>query len=73
MNANVGIEYFAEKDYHGNPIDNDGALVVTEWGVDLSEFIFKHGGLYTTVLVTRDRRQGLAGEFLEVFVSRKPL
>lgn len=68
-----GIKYFAEKDYHGNPIDEDGALVVTEWGADLPEFIFKHGGLYTTVFITRDRRLGLAGEFLEVFVSRKPV
>ena len=70
---NDGIEYFAEKSYHGNPIDEDGALVVTEWGSDLSEFIFNNGGLYTTVFLTRDRRLGLAGEFLEVFVSRKPL
>ena len=42
-----GIEYFAEKDYHGNPIDEGGALVVTEWGMNLPEFIFKHSGLVT--------------------------
>ena len=66
------IEYFAKKDYHGNPVDGDGALVVTEWGVDLPEFIFKHSGLITTVFSTRDRHFGLAGEFIEVFVSRKP-
>ncbi|MDP2852238.1 MAG: class I SAM-dependent methyltransferase [Gallionella sp.] len=67
-----GIEYFAEKDYHGNPIDEGGALVVTEWGMGLPEFIFKHSGLVTTVFVTRDRHMGLAGEFIEAFVSRKP-
>jgi hypothetical protein len=66
------IEYFAEKDYHGNPIDAGGALVVTEWGMNLPDFIFKHSGLITTVFVTRDRHMGLAGEFIEVFVSRKP-
>ena len=73
--AEIGgsIEYFAEKDYHGNPIDEDGALVVTEWGMSLPEFIFKHSGLITTVFVTRDRHMGLAGEFIEVFVSRKPI
>ena len=72
--AKVGesIEYFAEKNYHGSPIDEGGALVVTEWGTNLPEFIFKHGGLVTTVFMTRDRRMGLAGEFIEVFVSRKP-
>jgi len=68
-----GIKYYAEKDYHGNPIDEGGALVVTEWGMGLPEFIFKHSGLVTTVFVTHDRDMGLAGEFLEVFVSRKPI
>lgn len=67
------IEYFAEKNYHGNPIDEGGALVVTEWGINLPEFIFKHSGLITTIFITRDRHMGLAGEFLEVFVSRKPI
>ena len=72
--AEVGgnVEYFAEKDYHGNPIDDDGVLVVTEWGIELPEFILKHSGLVTTVFVTHDRHMGLAGEFIEVFVSRKP-
>ena len=72
--AEVGenIEYYADKDYHGNPIDEGGALVVTEWGADLPEFISKHSGLVKTVFVTRDRHMGLAGEFIEVFVSRKP-
>lgn len=67
------IEYFAEKDYHGNPISEGGALVVTEWGTNLPEFILKHSGLYTTAFVTRDRNMGLDGEFIEVFVSRKPI
>ena len=67
-----GIEYYAEKDYHGNPIDKGGVLVVTEWGMSLPEFIFKHSGLVTTVFVTQDQHIGLAGEFLEVFMSRKP-
>lgn len=67
-----GIEYYAKKDYHGNPIDEGGALVVTEWGTDLPEFIFKKSGLITTVFNTQDLNMGLAGEFLEVFVSRKP-
>ena len=65
--------YYCEKDYHGNPIDEKGVLVVREWGNDLPDFIFKHSGLITTVYVTKDRYFGLAGEFIEVFVSRKPM
>lgn len=73
--AEIGgnIEYAAEKDYHGDPINAEGVLVVTEWGANLPEYIFKHSGLITTVFVTRDRKMGLAGEFIEVFVSRKPI
>jgi hypothetical protein len=70
--AENGVEYYAEKDYHGNPIDEGGALVVTKWYSDLPDFIFKTSGMITTVFNTRDLNMGLAGEFLEVFVSRKP-
>lgn len=66
------IEYYEKKEFHGNPIDESGALVVTEWGADLPEFIFKHSGMITTVYFTHDRYLGLDGEFLEVFVSKKP-
>lgn len=66
-----GILHIAPKEYHGDPINERGSLVVTEWGVDLPEYIFRHSGLYTTVYLTRDPKLGLDGEFLEVFVSRK--
>jgi len=65
------IIYHEPKEYHGNPIDDGGALVVTEWGSDLGAFIFENGGLHTTAFLTLDRTRGLDGEFLEVFVSRK--
>jgi SAM-dependent methyltransferase len=68
----TGIEYFAEKDYHGNPIDDTGALVVTEWGADLPELIFRYSGMITAVFLTHDPHLGLEGKSLEVFVSRKP-
>lgn len=66
------IRHLLPPEYHGNPIDNDGALVVTEWGRNLPEFIFRNGGLVTSVFLTLDRTRGLAGDFLEVFVSHKP-
>lgn len=42
-------------------------------GMNLSEFILKHSGLFTTAFVTRDRHMGLDGEFIKVLVSRKPI
>lgn len=69
--ASEGITYFAEKEFHGNPIDENGSLVVTEWGIDLPEFIFKYSGLVTIIYLIHNRKIGLDGQFLEVFVSRK--
>ena len=59
-------------DYHGNPIDENGSLVVTEWGPELCDFIYCTSGLTTTALLIRDMKLGLAGEFCEVFISKKP-
>lgn len=59
-------------DYHGNPIDENGSLVVTEWGPELCDFIYRNSGLTTTALLIRDMKLGLAGEFCEVFISKKP-
>jgi SAM-dependent methyltransferase len=67
-----GIRFLKEKQFHGNPIDDAGSLVVTEWGDDLIEQIFRYSGMFTTVYCVVDRKLGLDGKFLEVFVSRKP-
>ena len=71
MRGPEGIVYLAEKDYHMNPIDANGSLVVTEWGTDICDCIYESSRLTTTIYQIRDRRLGLDGEFLEVFVSRK--
>jgi SAM-dependent methyltransferase len=65
------VRYLVEPDYHGNPIDPHGSLVVTEWGSDLCDFIYQHSGLTTTVVRLIDRRRGIEAEFIEVFISRK--
>jgi SAM-dependent methyltransferase len=65
------IEYLAEPDYHGNPIDPKGSLVVTEWGDEICDFIFYASGMTTSIFNFFDTRLGLEGEFLDVFVSRK--
>lgn len=68
-----GMEYLAPKIYHGNPIDENGSLVVTEWGEELAEYIYEHSGMATTAYNLRSCNMGLEAEFLEVFVSRKGL
>lgn len=60
--------------YHGNPIDRKGGSLVTiDWGRDFTDIVFAASGLVTTILLQRDRLKGLDGDFLEVFISRKPM
>ena len=68
-----GIEYVMKPDYHCNPIDANGSLVVTEWGDELCDFILRASGMTTTILNFFDPRLGLRGEFLDVMISRKCL
>lgn len=65
------VEHLMQPDYHGNPIDPEGSLVVTEWGDDICDFIFHASAMTTSIFSFFDRRLGLRGEFLDVFVSRK--
>ena len=57
--------------YHGNPIDKNGSLVTYDWGLDFTDIIFKESNMITTIYIEKDRRKGLDGELLEVFISRK--
>ena len=71
-NAQDGeIKYLAEPEYHGNPIDDNGSLVITEWGWGIVDYIYKNANLTTTVLRIQDKHLGIDGEFVEVFISRK--
>jgi SAM-dependent methyltransferase len=66
------IEYLAEPEYHGNPIDDAGSLVTMHWGQDIGTIIARSSGLLTTIQVLVDRSLGIDGSFLEVLISAKP-
>ncbi len=65
------IEYLEEPDYHDNPVDEKGSLVVTEWGRDLVDTIYSCTGMTTTVVHIHDKHIGAEAKFIEVFLSRK--
>jgi SAM-dependent methyltransferase len=70
--VNNHIEHVMEEQYHGNPVGDGRALVTWDYGDDF-EFLLAEWSQYpTTTFRTRDRSLGLDGEFLEVFVTRKP-
>jgi len=66
-----GPEYLEPPDYHANPVDPTGSLVITEWGWDLPDVIYRASGMTTTVHAITDPRHGIVGAFREVMVSRK--
>jgi hypothetical protein len=58
-------------DYPVNPIDATRSLVVTEWGDELCDFVFRSSRMTTAIYNFYDPRFGLKGEFLDVLISRK--
>jgi len=67
-----GTDYLCPPEYHDNFSSiSEGSLVCTDWGYDISEFIFKASGLYTTMLYMDDISKGIRSELIEVLVSKK--
>ncbi|MEA2900174.1 MAG: hypothetical protein QOH36_61 [Actinomycetota bacterium] len=67
-----GITHLLPPDFHKDPVNPAGALVIREWSVDIADFIHAHGGALTTIHNLRDRRLGIDGEHRHILVSRKP-
>lgn len=67
-----GVIFYAEAEYHGNPISDKGSLVTFHYGYDLPELIYQWSEMNTEVCRFQDYRQGIIGEFTEVYVVRKP-
>jgi SAM-dependent methyltransferase len=65
------VEYLLPAEYHGDPVNPEGALVTFDWGLDLADRVHAVSGMFTTSFHTEARHNGLLGEFLEVFVSAR--
>ncbi|MTI01471.1 class I SAM-dependent methyltransferase [Roseibium sp. RKSG952] len=68
-----GVEHLFEPEYHGNPIDNEGAAVTFHFGNDLSSLILNWApGASVRQVRLNDASIGVLGEFRDVFVVQKP-
>jgi SAM-dependent methyltransferase len=70
-NADGSVALLAPAEYHGNPISDQGSLVTRHWGYDISDFIFRHSGLYTTICTIDRIDLGIRAEYIDVLISRK--
>jgi hypothetical protein len=67
------INYLVEASYHANPVGDGKSLVTWDYGDDFESLILEWCGSPTTTSLVRDRKLGLDGKFLEVFVTRKKM
>jgi SAM-dependent methyltransferase len=70
--SNGQVVNILEEVYHGNPVGDGRALVTWDYGDDFEILVSEWSGSPTITYVTRDRHLGIDGEYLEVFVTRKP-
>jgi ubiquinone/menaquinone biosynthesis C-methylase UbiE len=65
------IELLKPPVYHADPFDQEGSLVCTDWGADLSKIIEQHSGMNTEVISLNDPSNGTDAEMADVFISYK--
>jgi SAM-dependent methyltransferase len=70
--ANGEVEHLLPAEYHASPVGGGRALVTTDWGYDLVDHVRAAGLTCEVRHVVQDRRHGLDGEFLEVFIFGRP-
>ncbi len=65
------VIHVLEPAYHGNPISAEGSLVTWDYGADFLQLVERWSGYRTSVYVLHDRKLGIDGEFMDVFVMTK--
>ena len=59
-------------EWHGNPIAQEGSPVTMHYGFDIVDFIRQSSDMETTIEYPFNLYYGIAGEYIEVLVSKKP-
>lgn len=67
--ADGKVHHLEEPQYHGNPVDPNGSLVVMDWGYDIGIFIAEAAGTPTILVHIDDVDAGIRAEYNEVVVS----
>ena len=68
---NDHVIHMLEAIYHGNPISSKGSLVTWDYGLDFVGLAERWSGYQTSAYVLHDRRFGITGEFMDIFVTVK--
>jgi SAM-dependent methyltransferase len=68
---NDQIIYHHEPEYHGNPVDQKGALVTMHWGYDIAGFIVEKSKTPTVIIAIDNIDLGIRAEYIDVLISAK--
>jgi SAM-dependent methyltransferase len=72
LNADGSVTHLVpEPAYHGNPIDEKGALVTFDYGYDISRQIAEWAPFDVRIMRFWDHTHGVLGEYTEVVVCKK--
>lgn len=66
------VTHFLEPEYHGNPVDPDGSLVIMDWGYDITRHIQDACGHTSIIIQIDDIAAGIRAEYIDVIVTLKP-
>lgn len=73
LSASGAIEHLLPETYHGNPVGDNKALVTWDFGDDFDDLLSLWSGTSVYGVHRIDRARGLDGQFLEVWIIRKPV
>ena len=65
-----GVRLIQPAEYHGDPLDPGGALVVTDWGTDLPKFVDEASGVTTELVLISDPEANVRVP-ITLFASRR--
>lgn len=67
------VIHHAEPEYHGNPVNAKGSLVIMDWGYDIISFISDVSKTQNHIIIIDNIELGIRAEFIEVIVSVKSI
>ena len=73
IDANGNVTYLEDAQYHGDPINERGALVTIDWGYDILGYLSHHSSLQSAMIYIDDLSRGIRAEFIEVVVCKKEM
>ena len=71
FNGDGTLTHHKPPEYHGNPINGDGALVTVDYGYEVHKKLTHWASFDVRVHRFADRTHGILGEYTEVFLARK--